>query len=569
MEYKSQTKNCQNCKNDFIIEPEDFSFYEKMKVPPPTFCSECRVIRRFSHQNTWNLFWRKCDKCGEKTLSMYSPDQELKVYCQPCWWSDSWDGTEFAMDYDKSKPFLEQIRELISKTPYVSLNNLYLLNKNCDYVNSAGQCKDCFMIFWADFCDTVYYSTLLNTLKYSSDCIRGYFSELCYESIGFSRCYKTFFSEECDDCIDVWFSKNCYNCTNCIGCVNMRGESNCIFNIKYTKEEYLERVQELNLGSWKSLNELKVKVKEFWFSKPVRDFHTHSLSVNVSGDYVYESKNSKEMYISNGAEDCKYCQFITVESARDCFDYSGWGDNANQIYEGITIGNNSSLVLFSFECWPDSLDLEYCYWNISGKNNLGCVNLKRKQYCILNKKYKKEEYEKLKSEIIEDMKINPYVDKAGNKYFYGEFFPTEFSCFPYNKSNAMRFFKKEKTEAINMGCAWSDTENQNHQTTIESFNLPDKIIETNDSILKEIISCSKCKRAYKIAEGELGLLKKMGLPIPHECPKCRENERFLKLDPIKLYNRNCNKCSKEINTPYGPNRPEIIYCEKCYQQEFI
>ena len=40
MEYKSETKTCQNCKNDFIIEPDDFSFYEKMKVPAPTFCPE-------------------------------------------------------------------------------------------------------------------------------------------------------------------------------------------------------------------------------------------------------------------------------------------------------------------------------------------------------------------------------------------------------------------------------------------------------------------------------------------------------------------------------------------------
>jgi RNA polymerase subunit RPABC4/transcription elongation factor Spt4 len=37
-----ETKNCQNCKKDFNIEPDDFSFYEKMKVPVPTWCPECR-----------------------------------------------------------------------------------------------------------------------------------------------------------------------------------------------------------------------------------------------------------------------------------------------------------------------------------------------------------------------------------------------------------------------------------------------------------------------------------------------------------------------------------------------
>ena len=33
-----ETRVCQNCKKDFVIEPDDFLFYEKMKVPAPTFC---------------------------------------------------------------------------------------------------------------------------------------------------------------------------------------------------------------------------------------------------------------------------------------------------------------------------------------------------------------------------------------------------------------------------------------------------------------------------------------------------------------------------------------------------
>ncbi|KKU51453.1 MAG: hypothetical protein UX74_C0027G0022, partial [Parcubacteria group bacterium GW2011_GWA2_47_10b] len=28
-----ETKTCQNCKNSFTVEPEDFGFYEKIKVP--------------------------------------------------------------------------------------------------------------------------------------------------------------------------------------------------------------------------------------------------------------------------------------------------------------------------------------------------------------------------------------------------------------------------------------------------------------------------------------------------------------------------------------------------------
>ncbi|MFA6585673.1 MAG: cytochrome C551 [Candidatus Paceibacterota bacterium] len=45
---KSEIKTCQNCKKDFTIEPEDFNFYEKINVPPPTFCPECRMVRRLT-----------------------------------------------------------------------------------------------------------------------------------------------------------------------------------------------------------------------------------------------------------------------------------------------------------------------------------------------------------------------------------------------------------------------------------------------------------------------------------------------------------------------------------------
>src|SRR3989338_6709148 len=111
-----ENKVCQNCQKGFIIESEDFNFYEKIKVPPPTWCPEGRMIRRFSFQNTWNLLWGNWDHCGKKTLSTYAPERKMVVYCSPCWWADFWDGTEYGMDYDPNKTFFKQIEELIDKT---------------------------------------------------------------------------------------------------------------------------------------------------------------------------------------------------------------------------------------------------------------------------------------------------------------------------------------------------------------------------------------------------------------------------------------------------------------------
>mgnify|MGYP003451221243 FL=1 len=60
----------------------------------------------------------------------------------------------------------------------------------------------------------------------------------------------------------------------------------------------------------------------------------------------------------------------------------------------------------------------------------------------------------------------------------------------------------------------------------------------------------------------------MGLPIPHECPKCRENTRFAWMTKPGMPHRDCDKCGVDIYTPYPKEDPKIVYCVKCYQAEF-
>ena len=81
---KSETRQCQNCKKDFVIEPEDFNFYEKIKVPPPTFCPECRMQRRMAWRNERALYKRDCGLCKKSMMSMYPEDTVFPVYCKEC-----------------------------------------------------------------------------------------------------------------------------------------------------------------------------------------------------------------------------------------------------------------------------------------------------------------------------------------------------------------------------------------------------------------------------------------------------------------------------------------------------
>jgi hypothetical protein len=295
----------------------------------------------------------------------------------------------------------------------------------------------------------------------------------------------------------------------------------------------------------------------------------NTLNLNVTGEYVYSSKNCKDMYICSRAENCQYCQFITVPTTKDCADYSGWGNGVELIYESATVGDGASGVKFSAFCLSDVINAEYCLWNINGKNNFGCASLKRKNYCILNKEYDKESFNEIKTQIIADMKKNPFIDEQGRAWGYGEFFQPGFSKFAYNNSNVYKFFPKTKEEALEKGYTWYDEEEQQTTATIKGENLPETISEVDESILKEVISCTICERRYKIATLEYDLLRKMKIPIPDRCLKCREKARFEKLQMPRFYNRTCMKCTNPIRTSYAPGRPEIVYCVKCYQQEFI
>lgn len=500
---------------------------------------------------------------------MYSPDKLVTIYCSPCWWDDSWDGTEFGMNYDSSRPFLVQLRELARKTPYQALEQAHLTMTNSEYTNSVSHLKNCYLTFWADYCENVLYSSFLNALKDSADCYRMKESELCYEVVGGNKCYHTFFSEECDSCSDVWFSRNCAGCVSCFGCINIRNKSYCIFNEQYTRESYAEKLKEFDLDSYAGIEAMRKKVYEFWSKHPRRTYIGNSLNVNVSGDYIYESRNTKDAYLVANAENCRYVQILSVPTTKDSYDYSGWGNGAEQIYECVIVGEGVNNIKFSNECWPNVLNLEYCMWAIACKNSFGCVNLKRKEYCILNKQYSREDFEHLSKQIREDMIKNPYKDKFGRVWAYGEFLPLDMSPFAYNETVAQQWFPKTKEEVKAMGLEWHEGEGNPYIITKQATDLPDRAGDINEDILKEVIACEMCGKAFRFVQGELNLLKRFQLPFPHQCPNCRHNARFARTNLPYLYDRTCKKCGKDIKTSYAPDRPEIVYCVECYQAEIV
>ncbi|MEK7459572.1 MAG: hypothetical protein AAB636_00715 [Patescibacteria group bacterium] len=564
----NSVRACQNCKQDFTIEPEDFSFYEKIKVPPPTFCPECRSVRRMIGANERVLYKRKCNLSGEPIFAMYPDDIPFPVYETKKWYSDEWDPYQYGMDIDFSQPFLQQFKELFNKVPRMALVKQGF-SINSEYTHRVKDMKNSYMVFRSTkSVDSFYIYTAHNILN-CVDCFTISSCELCYECIDCNKCYKLSFSEECNECRDSMFLYGCRNCSNSVGCVNLINQEYSIFNQRYIKEEYFEKLKELKLNTASGI--AKMEVEFFKFKKQFPQKAVMSLkSNNISGNWFTNCQNVKNSYWVINAKDCRYIYFGL--NMQDCMDYFQWGDNSELIYETANCGINCSRVFFSSQCWMSAHDLYYCDSCPSSSNCFGCIGLKKGEYVILNKRYTKEEYEILVPKIIKHMKEMPYIDQRGIEYRFGEHFPDELSAFAYNETAAQDYYPLIKEEALVKGYRWKDREKKNYSTTIEGNNLPETIAEVDNSILKEVIACAEKEKeystgAYRITENELAFYRRMDLPLPRVCFDVRHKRRFLKRPPLQTIKRYCSKCNLEIETVYDENYSPIIYCERCYQQE--
>ena len=566
MEYKNENKICQNCKKDFIIEIEDFKFYEKIKVPPPTFCVECRQQRRLCFRNERMFYKRNCDLCGKSVVSRVSPDKKYLMYCTKCWWSDRWNPFDFGQDYDFSKTFFEQWRELFLKVPHISIFNSNSVNS--DWVNQESDDKNCYLNVGGHYNEDSGYNTYQ---IYGKNCFDNYWllnSDHCSNNLHCERCYFTQFSEECYDSINTSFSYDCRNCSDVIGCSGLRNKQYCIFNKQYTKDAYKEFLDKKPLSSHENCLWWKDESTKVRMNFPHRENAVFK-AVNSSGNDLMEVKNSHNCFQATRLENSK--NLYISGWIKDSYDCSCFGA-AELTYECAHSGGayNSKALLFCLSSDPLKKmtinNVEYSATTTSSDNCFGCVGMRGGEYVILNKKYSKEEYNELLPKIIEHMQNVPYIDSKGHVYRYGEFFPAEFSPFGYNETTAEEYISLNKEQATEQGFIWSDY-SSDIKYEFSDYEIPDDIKNVGDDILEKVLKCESTGKAYKIIPMELSFYRQVNLPIPRKAPLARHIERMAKLLPSNLFKRKCDKCKKEINTPYSPDRLEIIYCEKCYQQE--
>ncbi len=584
-----EQKTCQNCKATFVISPTDAAFHAKIGVPPPTFCPDCRTARRINFRNVRSLYHRKCDLCGIAIITMYHVDDPVPVYCNPCWHGDGWEASTYAQEIDWSRPFFEQWHELYQKVPRFALWKIGNL-VNSEYTNYSVNSKDCYLAYSIVDNENIRYSENVDRSRAIMDSLYLKDSESCYENIDCTKNYDSLYCMESRDCIGSAFLFDCVNCQNCFMSANLRNRQYVFRGEQLTKESYAERIKDELNGSHTKIEALRSE-----FQSVVKNaIHRYAQIFNspgATGNNVINSKNVRNGFSVYEAEDIANSMRV-LANTKEVMD--GYGIAQGElIYESVA--TSFGVYRNSFCFFNDATkDVQYSALCRNGSDLFGCVGIKGKQYCILNKQYSKEEYETLMPKVIAHMNANPYVTPRGITYRHGEFYPFEFSPFAYNETLAYDNRPIPQQEAVERGYQWKLPEKRSYNITKQSDELPDAIDDVADIIIDEVIACGhagtcddQCTYAFRIAPEDVQFYRMKKIPLPRLCPNCRHYARLKKRAPTKLWHRICmcdpavrsnsavhahhptGKCSNEFETSYAPEGPETIYCEQCYQAEVV
>ncbi len=468
---KIQNKICQSCQKEFVIDPEDFLFYEKIKVTPPTLCVSCRQQRRYAWRNERTLYRRPCSLCGKSTVTIYSQSKPHKVYCNTCWWSDGWDPSSYGVDFDFSRPFFEQFHELQLRVPRMALLNKN--STNSEYTNHSANNKNAYLSLAIFDSENILYSTWI--MKNSRDCMDCSFiqeqGERLYEVIDSRTSYQCQYSMFLKDCSSCFYCYDVRGSNDCFMSTNLGNKSYVFRIVQLTLEEYLEKMKEIDFSSFIVRAELE---KEFTDMIQNKAFHRYVVSernINSTGSLIFDSRNINQAFELDKGENAKYI-YGGVE-LKDSMDIYHAGFNSELCYElhGCTRSQNCQ---FCHLCY-DNMNVMYSDTCQNSQNLFGCVSIKKGEYMIFNKKYSKEEYQALKEKIIE------YMKKTGE---YGEFFPPSIAPVYYNETQGNLYMPLNKEEVLARDWNWEEnTPGTFGKETVKSEDIPDKINDVPDSYI--------------------------------------------------------------------------------------
>lgn len=409
-------------------------------------------------------------------------------------------------EIDLQKWVFETIHELMQEVP-LGATIQQMAGENTEYadsvvasshtylsaavINNCSNVMHSYLIF--DYCENIYESVRVST-----------YSEDVFHSLWITKSSRVFYSKYITNSSNIWFSVNLVWCSECIWCSWLENQSYCIQNVPYQKEEYFQKKKKLlrNKKHYdRILNSLPKKSMNYG-------------SEHVDWNHIVQSTNIESWFCINRLTWWRNVAFIGGEHQEknffDVFDGGVWSTDmyanewtwsrSSQVYCSSQI-EYSSQIFYSYYL----VNCSYCFW---------CVWLQNKQYCIFNKEYEKEAWNRKVDEIF------AHMEKG---WILWEFFPWWMNPFYVNDTAAVLLTDLTKEEVLSdwflrreevlsaWVSVWTEMISVDELSVYEWY---EGDIRKLDAEIKNKIIWDDEWNVWKVTKKELQFLEKYELPLP-------------------------------------------------------
>ncbi len=343
-------------------------------------------------------------------------------------------------NYDNEKDFFDNFSSLFFDIPFWNLIH-FNTNENADYADAVFTGKNVYLSNTIGIdAENIYYSVLCydKIVNIFNSFMVNNTSQNIYQSTAINNSYNIFYSKFISDSSDIWFSTNLIGCRECIFCDWLQNKKYHIENKEYSREEY----------ETEKKNILKQKELFIDYFKKLTNKAINYGSKNSSGNAIYFCENLENGFFMSRLKDGKnvWCGHGS-NGSNDFYDCFDTGVNSKDFYAVMGAGENCDNIYCSWEIAKCS-HIFYSYFLESCSFCLGCVGLKNKHFCILNKQYSKEDWYKKADEIFASMEREKIL---------WEFFPPSVNPFYFNDTIAYFFDDSFSQEEIKKdGYLWRE-----------------------------------------------------------------------------------------------------------------
>ena len=519
----------------------------------PTTAPWTRIRHMGAFWPHFHLHERQCDATGNKIISVYRPDCPY-----PVWHKDHWmdNANPPSAEFQPGQPVFEQLKQLFSQCPIP--HNIGVGNDNCDYTDDWWYSRNCFLSHSGfededlSYCYRARKSSDCQFLAFVTDC------QLCVDVINSLNCFQVIYALNSRDCSDSAFLYDCRNCRNCLFCFNLRNKEYCVGNQQMTKEQYEAARAQWNLSSRSVYEQAKAN-----FGRMLHEVAWHrALMIDKTeestGNYLENAKGCRNCFFINGSEDCINC--VRSVSGHDKNSLDCVGCFGGEVLLGCSNAQdqcyNSHFIFNLTQC----KDLEYCSNCYLCKNCFGCCGLKGKEYHIFNTPVPQEQYEGRRDEIIAAMK------QTGE---YGQFFPASFSPVPYSESWSAVHFDLDDASQSQLGFRVASSEGRDQPAgSLPLDQIPDTAAAAPADLPTKVFWDPVACKPLRITQADIDFCARVGVPLPNSFYASRliENFRMLHYSGKNRFTT-CARSGADVETNWPPGFDGRILSEEEYVKE--